>query len=252
MNSALDTRFVIEFARRMAGSDKLELFVALSLSTLALLAPTNAMAQEVTVREPVVGCIALLLRDSVPANFEWAYWASGGGGFHTTDSSRGFGVLGVGTEGTTGLFEVGAKHRYGGPFEFRGGPWWSLVSDFRGARAEGGYVISFGQVSHAQWGTYTLRMGGGLGEDGLGLSQHFVATLTGGVRYAGQRYSERGACDPKPRPKSIAMVDQFRLFATARSTLKDGAPWQFTFGVEFSPTFFLPPYSLGKWIGARL
>lgn len=223
----------------------------MGLSTWIILHASSANAQEIAVTGPIRACIALLLIDAIPANLEWTYWVTGGGGLDSTGSKDRFGVLGAGMESTTGLFQVGGSHRYGGAFEFRGGPWWNFVSDFQGMRGEGGYVLSFGQTSHAQWGTYSVRVGGGLGDDRLGLSPHFVVTLTGGIRAAMERYSERGACDPKPSPKPLSRADTFRLFATARSTLAEGAPWQFTFGVEFSPTFFLPPYSLGKWIGAR-
>jgi hypothetical protein len=235
----------------MANSHRFLAYVAAGLSTLIVLAPDDAAAQEVAYAGPIIACPAILLIDATAANFEWSYWVTGGGGLDTTGSGKRFGVIGAGVEGTTQLATTTTQYQYGGPYEFRGGPWWNVVSDFRGARAEGGYVLSFGQVHHAQWGTYTVRVGGGMGEDRLGLSPHFVVTVTGGIRYAGERYSERGACDLKPEPKTIAMADHFRLFATARSILAEGAPWQFTFGVEFSPTFFLPPYSLGKWIGAR-
>lgn len=226
--------------------------VAVSSFAMTVLSAPAANAQEIAVEGPIHGCVALLLIDATPANLEWSYWITAGGGLDTTGSGKRFGVLGAGFESTTQIGTVSKeKYQYGGAYEFRGGPWWSLSSDFAGMRAEGGYTLSFGQVSHAQWGTYAVRVGGGIGEDRLGLSPHFVVTLTGGIRSAFERYSERGACDPKPAPKAIAMADQFRLFATARNTLAEGAPWQFTFGVEFSPTFFLPPYSLGKWIGAR-
>jgi hypothetical protein len=233
----------------MADSKRLVQFAALGVAAAGLVVPARASAQEVHITGPIQACIAILLRESTPASLEWSYWIAGGGGLDSTGSGDRFGVLGAGIEATTGIAQLGRKYQYGGPFEFRGGPWWNITSDFSGVRAEGGYVLSFGQVYHAQWGTYALRIGGGIGDDSLGLSPHFVATLTGGVRLASERYSARGACDPKPTPKALGMADNVRLFATARSTLADGAPWQFTFGVELSPTFFLPPYSLGKWIG---
>lgn len=220
------------------------------LGALTIASGGEAQAQEIATEGVMQGCIALLLLDAIPANLEWTYWVTGGGGFDTERKKERFGVLGFGMESTTGLFEVG-KRQYGGPYEFRGGPWWNLVSDFGGMRAEGGYLLSFGQIQHAQWGTYSVRFGGGMGEDRMGLSPHFVVTATGGIRSALGRYHERGACDSKAAPKPIDRADTFRLFATARSTLANDAPWQFTFGVEFSPSFFLPPYSLGKWIGSR-
>lgn len=219
-------------------------------SIFAFLAPASAAAQEIAVDGPIHACIALLLRDSTPADLEWSYWIAGGGGYRFGDDGKtSLGVLGVGTEATAQVATF-SPNRYGGAFEFRTGPWWGVVSDFSGMRAEGGMLLSFGQVSHAQWGTYALRLGGGMGDDGLGLSPHVVATVTGGIRYAGARYTERGACDPKPTPKEVSFVSNVRLFATARATIEADRPWQLTFGLELDPTFFLPPYSLGKWIGA--
>lgn len=229
------------------------LFLAGGLAAGIVSSANEAAAQEIPQQgdRPITACIALLLMDTVPANLEWTYWVTAGGGLDSTGSKERFGILGAGIEATTAIAAVAKRHQYGGAYEFRGGPWWSVNSDFRGTRAEGGYVLSFGQIAHAQWGTYSVRVGGGLGEDRLGLSPHFVVTLTGGIRSAMERYHERGACDPKPTPAALGRADTFRLFATARSTLAEGAPWQFTFGVEFSPSFFLPPYTMGKWIGAR-
>lgn len=224
---------------------------AWALTAFFALSAKEAAAQEVAIDQPMRACIALLLIDAIPANLEWTYWVTAGGGLDSTGSKERFGVLGAGIEVTSNVAVVGTRPQYGGAYEFRGGPWWNIVSDFHGMRAEGGYVLSFGQISHAQWGTYAVRIGGGLGDDRLGLSPHFVVTLTGGIRAASERFHERGACDPKASPAALGRADTFRLFATARSTLAESAPWQFTFGVEFSPSFFLPPYSLGKWIGAH-
>ncbi len=225
--------------------------LVLVLATSAFGPFREAQAQEIDMQGGIIACPAILLIDTIPANLEWTYWVTGGGGFDTERTKERFGVLGLGMESTTAFFEAGDKYQYGGPYEFRGGPWWNLVSDLNGMRAEGGFLLSFGQIRHAQWGTYTVRVGGGMGDDRMGLSPHFVVTLTGGIRSALGRYHERGACDPKPGPKAIDRADTFRLFATTRSTLANDAPWQFTFGVEFSPSFFLPPYSLGKWIGSN-
>lgn len=225
--------------------------LVLALCSSAFAFAREAHAQEVAVQAPVTACIDLLLLDAIPANLEWTYWVTGGGGFHSDRTNERFGVLGFGMESTSSIFETSRKYQYGGPYEFRGGSWWNMTSDMSGMRAEGGFLFSFGQVNHAQWGTYAVRVGGGMGDDRLGLSPHFVLTLTGGIRSALGRYHERGACDPEPAPKAIDRADTFRLFATTRSTLAKDAPWQFTFGVEFSPSFFLPPYGLGKWIGAR-
>jgi hypothetical protein len=220
--------------------------LAVMLGSLALAAPRPAAAQDVA-GPGVPGCIALLVRDAVPANLEWSYWLAGGGG---SGKGGGQGLVGVGTEATTGLATFGDPHHYGGPFELRWGPWWGLVSDLRGVRGEGGLTWLFGQTQHAQWGTYGLRLGGGFGDDGLGSAPHFVATLTGGIRQVEGRYADRGACDPPMQPKAVAFATGIRLFASARTVFSAERPWQLTFGIELEPSFFFPPYSLQKWIGA--
>ncbi len=234
----------------MASKRRYASIVTLGSSALVFLAPTIAAADG-PYRDEETVCIAVLLLDATPANLEWSYWLTGGGGLNVGAPSNRFGVIGGGVEATTQLTEIGTGRRYGGAFELRGGPWWGITSDLQGARAEGGYVFSVGQVAHAQWGTYAVRIGGGLGDDSLGLSPHFVATITGGIRSVPGRYTERGACDVPPKPKESALAENVRLFATARTTFADAAPWQLTFGIELSPTFFLPPYSLRKWIGSR-
>ncbi|UQA57234.1 hypothetical protein [Polyangium aurulentum] len=221
---------------------------AFLLASLLAFAPRAARAQERAGGRP---CIRLLLIESTPANLEWTWWLAGGGGVQGGGGAPSVSIpsLGIGTEATAGLAQIGSPSRYGGPFELRWGPWWGLTTDLEGMRGEGGLTMSFGQVEHAQWGTYALRIGGGFGDDGLGPAPHLVATLTGGVRYAPARHSERGACDPDPQPKGIAFVTGVRLFASARTALAPQNPWQITFGLEFEPTFFLPPYSLRKLAG---
>jgi hypothetical protein len=50
-------------------------------------------------------------------------------------------------------------------------------------------------------------------------------------------------------PKERAFASGVRLFATARSAFVADRGVQITAGLEIEPTFFLPPYPLGKWIG---
>lgn len=224
------------------------------VTCLALLSTAHrAEAQEVEPREPPTeACIAILIRDAVPAVAEPSFWIAGGGGVHFRDGDGardGLGILGVGGEVTAGLATLGSDGKRGNPVELRWGPWTSLVTDFTGARAEGGLLLSVGQVRHARWGTYALRVGGGLGDDGLGLAPHVVATLTYGVRYVEGRYSDRGACDPPANPQPSAFASGVRVFGSARAALAGEGGFQLTFGLELEPTFFFPPYSLGKWIG---
>lgn len=218
---------------------------------LALTVAPSAAAQQVYPREPQGDCIALLMRDAIPAVAEASWWLMAGGGVRLPgDGARdGLAVFGAGAEVTAGLAQRGPQAMYGGPVELRWGPWVSVLTDLHGARSEGGLLLSAGQVRHARWGTYALRLGGGLGEDGLGLSPHLVATLTGGVRYVKARYSERGACEPPKPPQADAFASGVRLFASARAALAPEHPWQLTFGIEIEPTFLLPPYSLTRWGG---
>ncbi|WP_438022669.1 hypothetical protein [Sorangium sp. So ce233] len=183
---------------------------------------------------------------------EWSWWLAGGGGAMLGGASGGgLGVLGVGSEMTTGLTSFGSEAMYGGPVELRWGPWFGVLTDLDGARGEAGLLLSMGQVRHARWGTYALRLGGGLGDDRLGLTPHLALTLTAGVRHVEGRISERGACDPPATPAPSAFASGLRLFATTRAGLGDERAWQLTFGVELEPSFLLPPHSLSKWIGVH-
>jgi hypothetical protein len=228
-------------------------FVVGALFTSSVLFSAGPLsAQEIQVAGPVKGCILLLIREAVPARAEWSWWLSGGGGalWRLGKDSLRLGVAGAGAEVSFALAQLGKQHRYGGPVELRWGQWAMGSSDFHGGRGEVGLLMSVGQVAHAQWGTYALRLGGGYGDDTLGRRPHVVATFTGGVRYVADRYHDRGACDPPARAKDSAFASGARLFATARSTLDTDRAWQLTFGVEIEPSWFFPPYSLHKWIGS--
>ncbi|MGK3987268.1 hypothetical protein WME99_29775 [Sorangium sp. So ce136] len=227
------------------------LFAAL-LGLLAVGRARAAGAQEGVASRARGACIRLAVIDSTPAVAEWSWWLAGGGGATFGGASEGgLGVLGVGSEMTTGFATFGSGAMYGGPVELRWGPWFGAFTDLEGARGEGGLLLSVGQVRHARWGTYALRLGGGLGDDRLGLASHLAMTLTGGVRSVAGRTSERGACDPPSAPGPSAFATGLRFFGTARAGLGDEPAWQLTFGIELEPTFLLPPHSFSKWIGAH-
>lgn len=220
-------------------------------ASLALL-PATASAEE-RGRPGRRDCVLrVAIADVVPAHVEGSWWLAGGGGFvDLPGERRGLGLIGAGTEWTFGLAQIGSLRQYGGPFELRWGPWAMGYTDFSGGRGEGGLLLSVGQVRHAQWGTYALRIGGGYGDDTLGAHPHLVATLTGGMRYVPAR--DRGVtslCSRPTPPETFAFASGMRLFATMRSTLRDDHVVQFTFGLELEPTFLFPPYSLGKLFGA--
>lgn len=188
-------------------------------------------------------CIALLVEEARAARFEWLGWIGAGRGAHRAERDRRRRTFTAGGEGSFGLarFPTG----YGGAFLLRAGPWAGGSTAFEGGGSlEGGLHLSFGQESHAQWGTYTLRAGVGHGDDLATNREHFVVTVTGGVHSFLGRYSERGACDSAARPARHGQGRVLRLFATYRRTFDTGdTVEQWMFGLEISPRFFDAPIS---------
>src|SRR5687767_14963918 len=71
-------------------------------------AARSAGAQDIYPREPGGACIDLLIIDTVPAVAEWSWWIAGGGGIAIGGGAPGgVGILGVGSEMTTGLALLG-------------------------------------------------------------------------------------------------------------------------------------------------
>lgn len=215
----------------------------------------NAAAQEVEVgslpRDPEGGCIAIAIQDVTPATFELSPWLFGGGGFRTRDGG-GLGTLGGGADGTFGIATIGSPRAfYGGPVELRAGPWIAIETPFDRVRGEGGLALTVGQVRHARWGTFGVRLGAG---HDFQDRPHLVGVLTYGVRYVpGRIAEERGACDPPSPTPDFALGSGAKVFGALRRPVGTGAEqgFEMVFGVELEPTFFLPPYRLSKWIGAH-
>lgn len=201
---------------------------------------------------PMEACIALLMLDATPAVAEGVLWATLGGGLVQRDDGwEDTPLFGVGAEVALALARLSDGRHYGGAFLLRWGTWLAGFNAGEGGLFEGGLHLSFGQASHAQWGTFTLRAGAGYG-DGLGpAAGHLSLTLTGGVHSFLGRYSERGACDSKPKPAPFGMGNVARLFATARVSLDGSHIVQWTFGLELSPGYLAPPYSALRWAGGR-
>ncbi|MBL8956194.1 MAG: hypothetical protein JNK82_35810 [Myxococcaceae bacterium] len=216
---------------------------------IALLA--SAATPEQQERDERGACIMILITDTNPARAEWTWWLGAGGGlrdFRTAASRAVFAArLGAGVSfGLATLPDPG----YGGPYELRWGPWLGAETQLDGALGEGGLEVSFGQEHHARWGTYSVRLGGGYGFDAGGPSPHLSITATGGVRSVPARYTERGACDPPAMPLTHAFASGVRIFATLRVPFAGARGIAFVAGLEFEPSFFLPPYSLSRWLGS--
>ncbi len=219
--------------------------------TACLAVSQLASAQEIQLSGPLEGaCVAILKRDATPAILEGTHYLSVAYDAQHPDGTQRLQV-GTGAELTLPAVNFGPRYHYGGPFEFRLGPWGHVGSRLPGSFVEGGIVTTFGQQSHAQWGTFGLRAGVGYGDLIADDTSHLTITLTGGIHQFTERYSSRGVCDPVPEPATFAYGSILRLFATGRRALDDrGDGWQLTFGLELSPTFFLPPHAGPKWIGA--
>ncbi len=171
-----------------------------------------------------------------PAVLEWTYWLGLGGG------TGGFGLR-AGAGADLEVLQLPNPWHYGGKFEVRLGPWISADTTFDRHFFEGGVALDIGQTKHAQFGTYTVRLGGGTDADGRPIGS---LTVLGGVRYVPKRYCTDANNDHRP---SIAFASGARVFATMRTDFEQESLW--LIGIEFEPTWLLPPYSLGKLAGSH-
>jgi hypothetical protein len=128
-----------------------------------------------------------------------------------------------------------------GELEWRWGPWFDLEQRSDKSRSlHGGLSFDLGQVRHAEFGNYTLRMGGGINDD-----RHGEATLMflGGVRYVpGRRGVSFGSC----RPRS-AFASGGRVFGSVTTDFDGRSIW--LVGFELEPSWAVPPYSMRKLAG---
>lgn len=124
--------------------------------------------------------------------------------------------------------------------ELRLGPWLAFDSVDRGL-GEGGLSMILTHTRHASFGTFGLRAGAGYGAD---RATHFVVTATGGVRYVPDRVGASSG-------GTFSKVTGIRIVATCRQTVDPFQSTALVLGVEFEPSFFLPPYSIEKWLGVH-
>ena len=207
----------------------------------ALLAASVLGAPDV---QPARDCVALEVLTARPAMLELGPWLSAGGSF--AEGRTAAWSLGAGLELSTQLTQLG-RSRYGGAHELRVGPWVAAETNTRSLRGEGGLSLIVGQESHARFGALGLRLGVGYSTEA---QSHLVGVLSYGIRYVPGRADEpRSACDPEPANKPFAWASGARLFAAVRQNTAAAFGPEMSVGVEFEPSWFFPPYTLGKWAG---
>jgi hypothetical protein len=204
----------------------------------------------------IEACAGVGLDIAKPAIVEWTTWLGIGSG--KRDGDRVYAVR----AGAAADFELGQIRnpwKLGGDFEVRWGPWIGAESTRETHTVEGGFSLDFGQTQLATSGTYTARLGVGVDDE---RRRTMSLTILGGVRYVPARHSRGGGCldgwpstsnvrisDPGRPRKTIARASGARVFATLREGFDSGKLW--LVGIEFEPTWPLPPYSLGKLAGGR-
>ena len=197
------------------------------------------------------GCIALLIIDAQPAVAEWSAFVGGGIVVSelTAEQSAWGGAMRVGGIVDFGIATFGERD-YGGPMHLRLGPYLLGESDLASVLVEVGAELSLGQVAHARWGTFGLRLGVARGFETPSGPTQAAATLLWGVRAVAGRYSERGACDYPAAPAGHGYASGFRFYAGVRTTVAGGSDAMIHFGIEVEPSFLFPPYSLSRLIGS--
>ncbi|MFO0686105.1 MAG: hypothetical protein U0234_28850 [Sandaracinus sp.] len=236
-------------------------WVSIALPLLA--AAPLASAQDETV------CADVALHIAKPATAEWTEWLGIGGGWGTLGTPGEHADLVVRAGGAVDfeLGQIGSAQQYGGPVELRMGPWVGADGTFgESAREplvalEGGLSLDVGQTSHAQWGDFALRVGAGVALGSLYAASTTVPsgsiTLTWGVRSVPDRYRWGGGCVTERGIEAIdtgapasehALASGARLFGTVR--VDGDAVYTLLLGIELEPSFFFPPYTDGRWIGA--
>lgn len=233
------------------------------LALLVLLPAPLASAQELT------QCADVGLQFAKPAGAEWTEWLGVGGGWGAlgTPGEHADVVARAGGAVDFELGQIGDPWQYGGPVELRMGPWICADGTFGESSREpvvaleGGASLDVGQTSHAHWGDFALRIGAGIALGSLYATSTTVPsgsiTLTWGVRWVPDRYRDGGACvtehgldliDTGAPASDHALASGARLFGTVR--VDGDAVYTLLFGIELEPSFFFPPYTDGRWIGA--
>ncbi len=211
----------------------------------SLLVPRMAHSQEIVLTGPLSGACAAVWRvQRLPSAVEATHYLSAAA---VADGSKaGAAQLGMGAELTPASTTFGPGYT-SGRYELRVGAWGAGATSFPAAMLEGGLSAFLGQVNHG--GRVGLRIGTGFGDAVAGDRAHGTVTALVGLHQFIQRFSKTGCGVPPATPRIFEFGSVLRLFATGRRGLKGSDRPQWTFGLELSPTFFLPPYGRGKWYG---
>ena len=171
-------------------------------------------------------------------SIEWTYLTSAGYGRTP--------LLGLGGEGSIPVLRWhGFPSGYSGSHalsELRVGVFASGATRFAGGLVEGGLLFDVSGRYHASWGTFTLRVGAGYGS--FDDARHPLASITAlyGVRSVLSRYGSRHV------PSWFHEASVARVFGTYRRALREDG-YELVFGIELSPTFFLPPVTWWRLAG---
>lgn len=184
----------------------------------------------------MIALVAALATTPSARSIEWSYFTSAGIGRAAS--------LGAGIEGSFGVlrwkgFPSGYSHDLA---ELRVGIFGHGATRLAGGYVEGGLLFDVSSRYHASWGTFTMRVGAGYGSFDERRAPQGSVTVLYGVRSVLSKYGSRYV------PHWYHEASLARLFATHRRGLRgEGHEW--IFGIELSPTFFLPPISWWRLAG---
>jgi hypothetical protein len=198
-----------------------------SIVTLGLLMTGHAYGQEIQLSGPL-GCAPAAIPHPQPSTFEWAPWVAGGMMLLPVRA-----VAGIGGEGTLALARVA------GDLPLRGGPWGEVWTAFEDVAADGGLGLVLGS-GHSKIGAFGARLGAGQRSYERARRTELVATVTWGAHFFPQRWDENLGDDGCEEPTPIGVGSVARFFGTYRADT-DFRHAEWLFGVELTPTFFVPP-----------
>jgi hypothetical protein len=193
-------------------------------------------------------CPALTVPDEVPRGLEATYFTSAGYASANSAGKRAHpAVFAAGVELTgSGFRWRGFPSGYSGAHarsELRYGAYLMGGTRIYGGLVEGGAVLDVTSLYHASWGTFTLRGGAGYGAFPDERATYASATMIYGVRSVLAHF---GGC--RTAGRAIPEASVARLFATHRRAFREEA-FEWVFGIELSPTFFLPPVTWWRLAG---
>lgn len=215
--------------------------------------------------EPLAGALVLLAGEAAAAKpclsrsrdgthaacMEWSFFdttgvsvASGHGSSPTVGLGAELSLLVLRYHG----FPSGSYGGHDGDAEVSVGPFALASLREAGGVLEGGLAIHDGGGWHSSWGSFDLRVGAGYGQFPDGRAPHLVWGIGYGVRSALYRYPGTHWSTARARPL-FGQSDVARLSFLHRRPFGEVHGYELVFGIELSPTFFLPPLSWWRVAG---